>query len=76
MERKIANIDEFQMGENETPILPTGLMEEENLYVLPDGRYLPCGVYRTEDGGSLIYEPIRAQLLRADACSIQRELKA
>ena len=57
MERKVANIDEFQMGENETPILPTGLMEEENLYVLPDGRYLPCGVYRTEDGDSLIYGP-------------------
>ena len=31
MERKIANIDEFQMDENETPILPTGLREEENL---------------------------------------------
>lgn len=44
MERKIANIDEFQMGENETPILPTGLMEEENLYVLPDGRYLLRGL--------------------------------
>lgn len=57
MERKIANIDEFQMDENETPILPTELREEENLYVLPDGRYLPCVVYRTEDGGSLIYEP-------------------
>lgn len=36
---------------------PTRLREEENLYILPDGRYLPCGVYRTEDGGSLIYEP-------------------
>ncbi len=23
----------------------------------PDGRYLPCGVYRAADGGSLIYEP-------------------
>ena len=57
MERKIAIIDEFQMDENETPILPTGLREEENLYVLPDERYLPCRVYRTEDGGSLIYEP-------------------
>lgn len=57
MERKIANIDEFQMDENETPILPAGLREEEYLYVLPDGRYLPCGVYRTADGGSLIYEP-------------------
>lgn len=57
MERKIANIDEFQMDEDETPILPTGLRKEGNLYVLPDGRYLPCGVYRTEDGDSLIYEP-------------------
>lgn len=57
MEREIANIDEFKMDENETPILPTGLREEENLYVLPDGRYLSCGLYRTEDGGSLIYEP-------------------
>lgn len=57
MERKIANIDEFQMDECEIPLLPAGLKEEGNLYVLPDGRYLPCGVYRTEDGGSLIYEP-------------------
>lgn len=57
MERKIANIDEFKMDENEVPMLPAGLREEGNLYVLPDGRYLPCGVYRTEDGGSLIYEP-------------------
>lgn len=45
------------MDENETPMLPAGLREEGNLYVLPDGRYLPCGVYRIEDGGSLIYEP-------------------
>ena len=51
MERKIANIDGFKMDENEIPILPTGLREEDNLYVLPDGRYLPCGVYRTEDDG-------------------------
>lgn len=57
MERKIANIDEFQMDENEVPMLPAGLREEGNLYVLPDGRYLACGVYRTEDDGSLIYEP-------------------
>lgn len=33
MDRKIANIDEFQMDENETPILPTGLREEENLWL-------------------------------------------
>ena len=56
-EREIANIDEFQVDENGIPLFPAGLKEEANLYVLPDGRYLPCGVYRTEDGGSLIYEP-------------------
>ena len=43
MEGKIANTDEFQMEENGTPMLPAGLREEGNLYVLPDGRYLPCG---------------------------------
>lgn len=57
MEREIANIDEFQMEGNEIPLLPAGLKEEGNLYVLPDGRYLLCGVCRTADGGSLIYEP-------------------
>lgn len=57
MEREIANIDEFQMDENKIPLLPAELKEEGNLYILPDGRHLPCGVYRTADGGSLIYEP-------------------
>lgn len=57
MEREIANIDEFQMDENEIPLLPAELKEEGNLYILLGGRYLPCGVYRTADGGSLIYEP-------------------
>lgn len=57
MEREIANIDEFQMDENGIPLFPAGLKKEANLYVLPDGRYLPCGLYRTADGGSLIYEP-------------------
>ena len=57
MERKIANIDEFQVDENGIPLFPAGLKEEANLYILPDGRYLPCGVHRAEDGDSLIYEP-------------------
>lgn len=57
MEREIANIDEFQMDEYEILLLPAGLKKEGNLYVLPDGRHLPWGVYRTTDGGSLIYEP-------------------
>lgn len=41
MERKIANNDELQVDENEVPMLPAGLREEGNLYVLPDGRYPP-----------------------------------
>ena len=57
MEREITNIDEFQVDENEVPMLPAGLREEGNLYVLPDGRYLLCGLYRTADDDSLIYEP-------------------
>ena len=57
MEREIANIDEFQVDENGIPLFPVGLKEEASLYILPDGRYLPCGVYRTADGDSLIYEP-------------------
>ena len=57
MERKTAHIDEFQMDEHEIPLLPAGLKEEGDLYVLPDGRYLPCGVYKTADDDSLIYEP-------------------
>lgn len=57
MERKVANIDEFQVDENGIPLFPVGLKEEASLYILPDGRYPPCGVYRTADGDSLIYEP-------------------
>ena len=57
MEREIANIDEFQVDENGIPLFPAGLKEEANLNVLPDGRYLPCGVYKTADGDLLLYEP-------------------
>lgn len=45
MERKVANIDEFQVDENGIPLFPVGLKEEASLYILPDGRYLPCRVY-------------------------------
>lgn len=39
------------------PYLPDGMTMDGNLYVLPNGKYLPRGLYRTEDGGHLIYEP-------------------
>lgn len=45
MERKIANIDEFQVDENGIPLFPAGLKEEANLYVPP-----PTGV--TSPAGS------------------------
>lgn len=35
MERKIANINEFQVDENGIPLFPAGLKEEASLYVLP-----------------------------------------
>ena len=48
---------EFREDEFGTPYLPDGLTMDGNLYVLPNGRYLPPDCYRTEDGGHLIYEP-------------------
>ena len=39
------------------PYLPKNLKEDGNLYILPNGKYLPCGCYEMEDGSTLIYEP-------------------
>lgn len=39
------------------PYLPEGLKKDGELYVLPNGKYLPCGCYQLEDGSNLIYEP-------------------
>lgn len=47
MERKIANLDEFQVDENGIPLFPAGLKEEANLYVLPDGRYCSVNICTT-----------------------------
>ena len=41
-------------------ILPEGLTKDaDGLYVLPNGKYLPCGAYEMPDGGHLIYEPFQ-----------------
>lgn len=48
---------EFEVDEYGAPLLPKGLKSDGNLYVLPNGKYLPRGCYVTEDGGGLIYEP-------------------
>ena len=48
---------DFEEDEWGMPYLPKGLTMDDNLYVLPNGKYLPRGCYITEDGGHLIYEP-------------------
>lgn len=61
---KIASYDEFiEEGASDfcTAIFPSDVWEDEDgLYRLPDGRYLPIGVYAMKDeaGGDLIYEPL------------------
>ncbi len=48
---------EFEEDEFGTPIMPSNVKWRENLCVLPNGRYLPPGHYRTSDDGDIIYEP-------------------
>lgn len=47
----------FREDEQGTPYLPDNMKEDGNLYILPNGKYLPRGTYRTSDGGHIIYEP-------------------
>lgn len=50
---------EYPLKEDEYGVafLPEGLAMDGDLYVLPNGKYLPSGLYRMSDGSSLIYEP-------------------
>lgn len=48
---------EFELDEYGFPYWPDGLTEQGNLYILPNGRYLPSGSYLTKDGGSILYDP-------------------
>ena len=57
LNREIDEDYEFDENEYGMPFLPKGLTEEGNLYVLPNGKYLPSGTYIMSDGSSLIYEP-------------------
>ena len=47
----------FEEDEFGTPIMPNNVKWRGNLCILPNGRFLPPGNYRTEDGGNIIYEP-------------------
>ena len=50
---------EFTEDEQGMRCLPDGLIEDGELYVLPNGKYLPCGCYKLKDGSTLIYEPFK-----------------
>lgn len=62
MEYEVDNNYPFKRDEFGFPFLPEGLILDGNLYVLPNGKYLPCGSYELEDGSSLIYEPSELSL--------------
>lgn len=47
----------FAYDECDVPRLPANMTMDGDLYVLPNGKYLPRGLYRTDDSGHLIYEP-------------------
>ena len=47
----------FEEDEFGTQIMPNNVKWRGNLCILPNGRFLPPGNYRTEDGGNIIYEP-------------------
>ena len=57
MEYEVDSSFEFETDEYGTPYLPQNLTKDGHLYVLPNGKYLPCGYYICEDGSGLIYEP-------------------
>lgn len=68
LEREVDEEYPFKTDDYDTPYLPDGLTKDGDLYVLPNGKYLPRGVYRMQNGGTLLYEPKRldpfAELLR------------
>lgn len=57
MSYEVDNEYPFICDECDVPLLPANMTMDGDLYVLPNGKYLPRGLYRTDDGGHLIYEP-------------------
>ncbi len=47
----------FVEGPDGLPLLPDDVIMDGDLYVLPNGRYMPPGVYLLHDDGLLLYEP-------------------
>lgn len=53
----VDNECEFREDQYGRSYLPSGLTMDGNLYVLPNGKYLPPGAYWRVDGSAIIYEP-------------------
>lgn len=47
----------FEQDENGCNIFPDNMTLDGNLYILPNGKYLPPGFYVKTDGWNIIYEP-------------------
>ena len=56
MKREIDYDYQFEVDDG-FDLLPKGMTLEGDLYVLPNGKYLPPGGYMYDDGSTLIYEP-------------------
>ena len=50
---------EFDEDEFGTAMMPKGVKWRGNLCLLPNGKYLPPGNYRTEDGGATWAQVLR-----------------
>lgn len=58
MKYDVDNEFRFDTADGGFPILPHGMKQDGNLLVLPNGKYLPRGVYHDDaDGSDIIYEP-------------------
>lgn len=72
MERTIANDYHFQTDFSGRKIIPKGTFLEDGLRVLPNGEYLPSGVYVDEarPGYVFIYSPPELDPLARIAASL------
>lgn len=48
---------EFDLDNDGLKIIPEGTKMTGDLYVLPNGKYMPPGVYSDGNGMNIIYEP-------------------
>ena len=57
VKREVDECYPFYTDDHGMPYLPKGVRMDGELYILPNGKYLPSGAYLVDDGSTLIYEP-------------------